>query len=355
MIDGGRTERSVRVLIVDDSATIRAILRSVISSDPRLAVAGEARDPYEARDLIKALSPDVLTLDIEMPRMNGLAFLERIMRLRPMPVVVISTRTRDNSAEAIRALALGAVECVDVSRLQVEPRVRQRLIETLVAAGGATVRAGGAGPAAPIGPPPQTPSYPWNGSIVVIGSSTGGVDALERVLAPFPADCPPTLIAQHMPPAFLDSFARRLDATLAPSVAIAGDGEPIRPGRIHLSGGGAWHLAVSRRGLPATRLIPAEETDLYVPTIDRLFHSAARLGGRAIGVLLTGMGRDGAAGLRAMRDAGSETIAQSSETCVIDGMPRAAREIGAVTRNVPVDRIGREILALCARETIHPS
>jgi len=341
----------VRVLIIDDSATIRNILRAVISSDPRLEVAGEARDPYEARDLIKALDPDVVTLDIEMPRMNGLAFLERLMRLRPMPAVVISSRTRDNSADAIRALSLGAVDCVDVSRFQVEPEVRRRLLETLVAAGGATMQVP-ADPAARPGPGTQT--HAWNGSVVFIGSSTGGVDALERVLAPFPSDCPPTLIAQHMPAPFLESFARRLDAGLAPEVAIASDREPLRPGRIRLAGGGQHHLAVSPGTPPSTRLVPSEPGDVYVPTIDRLFHSATTLRKRAVGVVLTGMGRDGAEGLLAMRQAGARTLAQAGETCVIDGMPRAAREIGASAKNVPLDRLGGEILALCRRESVLP-
>ncbi len=354
--DGSRATRNrARVLIVDDSATIRSILRAVISADPRLEVAGEARDAYEARGLIKALDPDLVTLDIEMPRMNGLAFLERLMRLRPMPVVVISTRTRDNSADAIRALSLGAVDCVDVSRLQVEFGVRRRLVETLVAAGGATVQASGTVSEQPgAGGGGAAPAFDWNGAAVFIGSSTGGVDALERVLAPFPADCPPTLIAQHMPAAFLQSFARRLDATLAPAVAIAGDRDPLRAGRIHLAGGGGHHLTVVS-GPPSTRLLPAGPGDIHVPTIDLLLHSAAALRGRAVGVILTGMGRDGAEGLLAMRQAGAQTLAQSGETCVIDGMPRAARDLGAVTRNVPLDRLGAEILSLCRSERVLPT
>ncbi len=340
----------VRVLIVDDSPTIRAILRSVISADPRLAVAGEARDPYEARDLIKALAPDVLTLDIEMPRMDGLAFLDRLRRLRPMPVVVISSRARDRSAEAVRAMALGAVDCVDVSRFQQDPDVRRRLIDTLVLAGGANVQ-----PQRPV--PPEMPAcgqggtpYPWNGAIVFIGSSTGGVDALERVLARFPIGCPPTVVAQHMPPAFLESFARRLDASLSPQVAVALDGERLRPGRILLAGGGTHHLTVARGAPPMTRLVPARTGDVYVPTIDKLFNSATTLRGRAVGCILTGMGRDGAEGLLAMRQAGAATLAQSPETCVIDGMPRAAREIGAAGQVMPLDRIGARLLDLCRKE-----
>ncbi len=343
----------IRVLIVDDSATIRRLLRATIATDLRLEVVGEASDPYEARELIKALDPDVLTLDVEMPRMNGLDFLEKLMRLRPMPVVVVSTRTRDKTAEALRALALGAVDSVDVSRLQVEVGVRRKLLATLLAAGTASVHHIGAarGASASTGP---APGFAWNGLAVMIGSSTGGVDALERVLAAFPGDCPPTLIAQHMPAPFLESFARRLDGILAPSVVIAQGGEELRPGRVLLSGGGTHHLVIAG-GQPVTGLVPSETDDLYVPSVDRLFHSAAALGRRAVGVILTGMGRDGADGLLAMRDAGARTLAQSAETCVIDGMPRAAREGGAVERSVPLDALGSEILKLCSNmEAITP-
>lgn len=343
-----------RVLIVDDSATIRGLLRATIATEPRLEVVGEARDPYEARELIKALDPDVITLDVEMPRMNGLDFLERLMRLRPTPVVVVSSRTQDKSAEAIRALSLGAVDCIDVSRLQVEVEVRRRLLAMLLAAGAAQV--GGTGAARDQGPrPPAASGSDWNGMTVFIGSSTGGVDALERVIADFPADCPPTLIAQHMPPAFLESFAKRLDSLFRPSVSIAGDGEDLRRGRVLLAGGGAHHLTVSRHAPHRTTLLPVEEGDLYVPAVDRLFHSAVPLGRRAVGVILTGMGRDGAEGLAAMRQAGARTLGQSGETCVIDGMPRAARDAGAVERVVPLDRIGTEILATCSKtEAVTP-
>ncbi len=348
MMAPGQAAGVARVLIVDDSAAIRGLLRATIATDRRLEVVGEARDPYEARGLIRALDPDVITLDVEMPRMNGLDFLERLMRHRPTPVVVVSTRTRDRSVEAVRALALGAVDCVDVSRLQVEVEVRRRLLATLVAAGTASVQGTGAGRAGQGAPPSATRPFDWNGMTVFIGSSTGGVDALERVIARFPADCPPTLIAQHMPAPFLDSFARRLDSLFAPTVTIAQDGDTPRRGHVLLAGGGTQHLTVSRHAPHRIILVPAEEGDLYVPTVDRLFRSAVPLGSRAVGVILTGMGRDGAEGLLAMREAGARTIGQSGATCVIDGMPRAAREAGAVERDVPLELIGAEILKLCS-------
>jgi two-component system chemotaxis response regulator CheB len=346
MMPQGRTAGVSRVLIVDDNATIRGLLRATIATDRRLEVVGEARDPYEAREFIRSLDPDVITLDVEMPRMNGLDFLERLMRYRPTPVVVVSTRTRDKSAEAVRALSLGAVDCVDVSRLQVEVEVRRRLLSTLVTAGAAAVRGTGAG-RADTGEQHPAPGFAWNGATVFIGSSTDGVDALERIIARFPADCPPTLIAQHMPAPFLDSFARRLDALFAPTVSIARDGDTPRQGHVLLAGGGAHHLAVARHPPHRVTLQPAEDGDLYIPLVDRLFRSAAALGTRAVGVILTGMGRDGTDGLLAMREAGGRTIGQSGESCVIDGMPRAAREAGAVGRVVPLEQIGTEILRLC--------
>jgi two-component system chemotaxis response regulator CheB len=354
MMPHGQTAGASRVLIVDDSATIRGLLRATIATDRRLAVVGEACDPYEARELIKTLDPDVITLDVEMPRMNGLDFLERLMRHRPTPVVVVSTRTRDKSAEAVRALSLGAVDCVDVSRLQVEVDVRRRLLASLVAAGTASVQGTGAGRLDAVGRA-APPSFDWNGMFAFIGSSTGGVDALERVIARFPTDCPPTLIAQHMPAPFLESFARRLDAFFAPTVSIARDGETPRQGHVILAGGGTHHLTVSRHAPHRVALAPAEEGDLYIPMVDRLFLSAAPLGTRAVGVILTGMGRDGAEGLLAMREAGARTIGQSGATCVIDGMPRAAREAGAVEQDLPLEQIGDEILRLCSKtEALSP-
>lgn len=342
------TKSPIRVLIVDDSATIRGLLRATIRQDPRLAVAGEACDPYEAREKIKELRPDVLTLDVEMPRMNGLDFLERLMRLRPMPVVMVSTRTRDNSAAAIRALSLGAVDCVEVTHFQGRPDIRKRLADLLVAAGRARIhaRAGPASMAAPLGV--AGGDFRWNGNIVLIGSSTGGVDAIERVLASFPAQCPPTLIAQHMPASFLESFARRLDGILAARVRVAEDGTDLVPGLVLLAGGGADHLGLAAGTPPRAALWRTCADDVHVPSVDHLFTSAVPLARRIVAVVLTGMGRDGSAGLMALRHAGAQTIAQSAETCVIDGMPRAAREAGAVGESVPLDRIGDHILRLCS-------
>ncbi len=332
-----------RVLIVDDSRTIRALLRVTIGQDPRLEVVGEAGDPYEARELIKTLAPDVITLDVEMPRMNGLVFLEHLMRLRPMPVVMVSTRTRERSEDAVRALSAGAVDCVDVARLHGDEAQRLRLVDALFCAASASVRAKPAAVAAPESVP--FAPFGWNGRTVLIGSSTGGVDALERVLHQFPADCPPTLIAQHMPEAFLRSFARRLNEHVRPGVRVAEDGDRVVQGTVLLAPGGSRHLALSRTDPDRVQLLPSQQSDAYVPSVDILFDSALPHAQKMLAVMLTGMGRDGSAPMRQLRDLGARTLAQDGDSCVVDGMPRAAREAGAVERSVPLDRLGDAILA----------
>ncbi len=336
-----------RVVIVDDSRTIRALLRATINADPRLVVAGEAADPFEARELIKQVSPDVITLDVEMPKMNGLDFLERLMRLRPMPVVMVSNRTKERSADAIRALAIGAVDCVDVAGLQADDNQRLRLTEALFCAASAIVRTRLV--------PPQNGAtqaaggidFRWNGRIVLIGSSTGGVEAIDRVLSRYPENCPPTLIAQHMPAAFLRSFATRLNETIPAHVRLAQAGDEIRQGEVLIAPGGDHHIALSGRNADRVSLVPATGDELYVPTIDRLFASAIPAAPRVLAAVLTGMGRDGSRDLEALRDGGAVILAQSGETCVVDGMPRAARATGAVHKSVALETLGDEILAAC--------
>lgn len=341
--------RQRKVLIVDDSRTIRALLRVTLETDPRLTVVGEAADPFEAREKIKALSPDVITLDVEMPRMSGLEFLEKLMRLRPMPVVMVSTRTKEKSEVAVRALAMGAVDCVDVARVQADPEQRRRLVETLVVAASARVRARGGGvPPLPADRGPREEVYRWNGRVVLIGSSTGGVDAIERVLGAFPADGPPVIIAQHMPAPFLKSFASRLNEQLDPEVRLARDGDTVDRGRVLIAPGGDAHLQFARGARMQMRLAPADGPELYVPSVDRLFNSATGHAPTVVSVVLTGMGRDGADGMAALRESGARTLAQSGETCVVDGMPRAARDAGAVMRSVPIDDLGAAILEECS-------
>jgi two-component system chemotaxis response regulator CheB len=339
-------DRPRRVVVVDDSRTVRALIRAALSEDPRLVVVGEAGDPYEARDVIKAVNPDVITLDVEMPRMNGLEFLEKLMRLRPMPVVMVSNRTKEHSADAIHALSIGAVDCADVARLTADPTQRRRLAVTVHNASLASVRTRLPGAAPRSTSSPGAP-YGWNGRIVLIGSSTGGVDALEHVLAGFPGDGPPVLIAQHMPEAFLTSFARRLDSLVEPRVAVAAAGDRVERGAVLLAPGGTRHLELAGRTAPRVETPETDGHDLYVPSVERLFRSAVPLAERLVPVMLTGMGRDGARAMAELRHAGAHTVVQSGETCVVDGMPRAAREAGAAEAVVPLSDIAEVVLAHC--------
>lgn len=333
-----------RVGIIDDSRTIRALLRATLEADPRLTVVGEAGDPYEARAMIKSVNPDVVTLDVEMPRMNGLVFLEHLMRLRPMPVVMVSTRTRERSEDAVRALSLGAVDCVDAARLQADPNSRQRMTDALYLAASAKVHARSATP-----PPAAAPAddpYRWNGRVVLIGSSTGGVDALERVLSHYPSDGPPTIVAQHMPAAFLQSFASRLETLVAPHVQLAEPGIPLAPGTILIAPGGDQHVTLASDAARGVVLRPDDGSHLYVPSVDFLFSSAVSQAPRCLAVVLTGMGRDGADGMQQLHAAGSLCLVQDGATAVVDGMPKAVRDTKAYDEVVALDAIGPAILRL---------
>ncbi len=286
----------VRVLIVDDSPTIRRLIRARIDADPRLVAVGEAFDPFDAREKIKALNPDELTLDVEMPRMDGIAFLEKLMRLRPMPVVMVSTLTHRGSAAALEALSLGAVDCVGKGSGADLASSFDTLADTLVMAASARPRVGAHMPATTV-----TKGYRWSGRYVLIGSSTGGVDAIETLLAGYPPLCPPTLITQHMPAGFLASFATRLAQKFAPHIALAHDGAPLEPGHVYLAPGGAHHLALDAGPIPRCRLIAGDTVNGHRPSVDVLFDSAQAMAERSLCVLLTGMGRDGAAAMARMR------------------------------------------------------
>lgn len=333
-----------RVLIVDDSSTIRQLIRNRLAGDRRLMVVGEASDPYEAREQIKLLRPDVLTLDVEMPRMNGLEFLEKLMRLRPLPVVMISTETQRGSTAALEALSLGAVECVGKPNADRLPETFLNLADLLVAAADANIR----DPRSRVASKPAT-GFRWNGRYVLIGSSTGGVDALETLLSGYPENCPPTLITQHMPESFLASFAKRLSARIAPSMALAQPDAPLLQGHVYLAPGGDFHLGVTAGETPRCRLIEAEKRNGHRPSVDVLFESAQPIAPRVVSVLLTGMGRDGAEGMGRLRAAGAHCLAQDQATSVVFGMPRAALESGAAERAVPLGRMSEEILKLCGR------
>jgi two-component system chemotaxis response regulator CheB len=340
----------IRVLVVDDSATMRSLLSVALRRDPHIEVVGHAADALEARDKIKALNPDVVTLDVEMPNMNGLDFLDKIMRLRPMPVVMVSSLTGRDAAATLTALELGAVDCISKAAFSDE-RAFATLVATVKAAARARIRPR-PGAAAPL-PAPAAAGYAPGGQIVAIGSSTGGVEALINVLSQFPANCPPTVITQHMPAVFTRSFAERLNRLCRPQVAEAVDGAPLSPGHVYLAPGGATHLEVAGGTALRCRLRATDPVNGHRPSVDVLFASLAKAAGAAaVGVILTGMGRDGAAGLLALRQAGAATLGQDEATSLVYGMPRAAFELGAVDKQLPLDRIGAAILA---HTRLHPT
>lgn len=338
-----------RVLVVDDSATMRGLISAVLKSDPEVEVVGQAADAMEARAAIKQLDPDVVTLDIEMPNMNGLEFLDKIMRLRPMPVIMVSTLTHRGAEASLAALEIGAFDCVGKPSPG-DARPFADLAEKVKAAARSQRRSAISQPAAALARPPITAAeYRGGRKIVAIGSSTGGVEALITVLQKFPVNCPPTVITQHMPPTFTKSFAERLNRLCAPAVQEAEDGARLEIGRIYIAPGGDRHLQVVNHMAPSCRLLDREPVNGHRPSVDVLFDSVAELAGRnAVGVILTGMGRDGAAGLLKMRHAGARTIGQNEKTCVVYGMPRVAWELGAVEQQFPLNSIGEEILKLTA-------
>ncbi|NTF40882.1 chemotaxis response regulator protein-glutamate methylesterase [Rhizobium sp. AC27/96] len=337
---------AARVLVVDDSPTMRGLITAVLRSDPEVDVIGQAGDALEARAAIKALNPDVVTLDIEMPNMNGLEFLEKIMTLRPMPVIMVSTMTHRGADATLAALEIGAFDCVGKPSPG-EPHPFGDLAEKVKAA--ARSQRQFVKPAAQRVPPPAVADFRVGRKIVAIGSSTGGVEALITVLQKFPANCPPTVITQHMPPSFTRSFAERLNRLCAPVVEEATDGARLAIGKIYLAPGGDRHLRVVNPSAPQCRLADGGPVNGHRPSVDVLFDSVAELAGRnAVGVILTGMGRDGAAGLLKMRHAGARTIGQNEKTCVVYGMPRVAHELGAVEQQFPLNAIGEEILKITA-------
>lgn len=336
-----------RVLVVDDSPTMRGLITAVLSQDPDVSVIGQAGDAMEARAAIKQLNPDVVTLDIEMPNMNGLEFLEKIMKLRPMPVIMVSTMTHRGAEATLAALEIGAFDCVAKPQPG-EPRPFGELADKVKAAARSQLRQHPVVQAQPV-QPAAVSDFRVGRKIVAIGSSTGGVEALITVLQKFPRNCPPTVITQHMPPTFTKSFAERLNRLCAPVVEEATDGARLEIGKIYLAPGGERHLQVSNVNAPCCRLVERGPVNGHRPSVDVLFDSVAELAGRnAVGVILTGMGRDGASGLLKMRHAGARTIGQNEKTCVVYGMPRVAHELGAVEHQLPLTSIGEEILKFTA-------
>lgn len=346
-----------RVLIIDDSALMRAMLSEMINAAPDLEVVGAAPDAPTAREMIKALNPDVLTLDFHMPKMDGIEFLDRLMRLRPMPVVMVSAFTEAGSETTLRALELGAVDFIGKPRADGRPMddYAEELADKIRAARGARLRrhAAAAAPAnspVPAAQPASTATMAGraaaSGRIIFVGASTGGTEAIKEFLLGIPADCPPILIVQHMPESFTASFAKRLDGLCAPQVIEAQGNEKVEPGKVFIAPGHS-HLSI-RRGANGyvTELQATAPVNRHRPSVDVLFDSAAALVGRqAIGVILTGMGKDGAQGLLRMRQAGAQTFGQDEASCVVYGMPREAFIIGAVNEQCPLGDMARRVLA----------
>jgi len=354
--------RRIRVLIVDDSAIVRKILTDALSGEPDLEVVGSAPDPYVARDKILALHPDVLTLDIEMPRMDGLTFLKKLMHFHPMPAVVISSLAQPSCRAAVQALALGAVEVLakpggpySVGEL------RNTLATKIRAAAAARLRRRGSLPAqspgaAPPPPPAKARLALPPDAVIAIGASTGGTEAIASLLTQLPESSPGVVITQHIPPQFSRAFANRLNEICALRVKEAEDGDKLQPG-VALVAPGDFHMLLRKSGGRYFVNVKTGPRVCYQrPSVDVLFISVAEVAGnQSIGVLLTGMGADGAQGLLRMRQAGARTIAQDEATCVVYGMPREAAELGAAEQIVPLPNIPDAIMASRLNATEPPS
>jgi two-component system chemotaxis response regulator CheB len=338
---------TVRVLIVDDSAMVRTILTNELSKAEGIMVVGTAPDPYVARDMVVRLRPDVLTLDIEMPRMDGITFLRKLMHYSPVPTVIVSSLTPAGSELALEALDAGAVDVVAKPGAAYSVgEMTDELAEKIRAAALIPAEQLRAGPQRPLA---RLSLARTTERVVAIGASTGGTQALQRILSALPANAPGIVITQHMPEHFTTAFAHRLDEVCAISVAEARDGDRIGPGRAFIAPGNR-HLLVLRRG--ASYYVQVKDgppVRHHRPSVDVLFMSMARHAGRnGVGVLLTGMGRDGAEGLKAMRDAGAATIAQDEATSVVWGMPKEAIALGAAEEVVPLDTIPSRLLMRAA-------
>ena len=343
-----------RVLVVDDSALVRGLLAEIINRQPDMACVGAASDPLVAREMIRKLNPDVITLDVEMPRMDGIDFLGKLMRLRPMPVVMVSTLTEHGASVTLRALELGAVDFVAKPKLGVADGLR-RLAEDITdklrcAARARVRRLPGASASATTSALPSLQELGvvgplGNERLIFIGASTGGTEATRELLVQLPADAPAVLVTQHMPPGFTRSYAARLDSQCRIRVKEAEDGERLLLGHAYVAPGGL-HLSVARSGSHyLARVRDGDPVNRHKPSVEILFDSAARIvGPHALGVMLTGMGNDGARAMKAMRDAGSWNICQDEASCVVFGMPREAISHGAAHEVLPLSRIAPALL-----------
>lgn len=354
-----RRARPIKVLIVDDSALVRGLLTRILGADREIEVVGSAADAYVARDKIKALEPDVLTLDIEMPRMDGLQFLRNLMRLRPMPVVMCSSMTEHGADATLTALALGAIDFVPKPKLDLVSGLEayaEELIGKVKTAAAARVQPIGSVPAAAREPGAGVAARFYSSArIIAIGASTGGTEAIRQVLMRLPVSSPAVVVGQHIPRAFSAQFARRLDAACALHVREAEDGVLIQPGHVYIAPGDRHLKVVSDGGRHRCAVTTEPPCNHHRPSIDVLFGSVAHsVGVNAIGVILTGMGADGANGLKQMRDQGAYTIAQDERSSVVWGMPGAAVALGAVQRIAPLEDIAAALAAGGAGDDAQP-
>ena len=341
-----------RVVVVDDSALVRSLLSEIINREADMECVGAAADPLVAREMIRDLNPDVITLDVEMPRMDGIDFLSKLMRLRPMPVLMVSTLTERGAEVTLRALELGAIDFVAKPKIGVADGLRQLaqdITEKIRIAARAQVKRA---PTPAAGAAPAKTSAPFASlgrlsteKIVFIGASTGGTEATKDVLMNLPHDAPAVMITQHMPPGFTKSYAARLDGLCRISVAEAVDGERVLPGHAYLAPGG-FHLSVERSGANyVARVRDGEPVNRHKPSVEVLFKSAAQVvGPNALATMLTGMGADGATAMKEMRDAGSYNLVQDEASCVVFGMPREAIAAGAAHEVLPLGQIASRLL-----------
>lgn len=349
--------KKIRVLTVDDSALMRQVLAMLLAKDPEIEVIGSAPDPYIAREKIKALNPDVLTLDVEMPKMDGITFLEKLMRGHPMPVVMVSSLTEVGCETTMRALELGAVDFITKPKIDLREgmeEVAQDLIVKVKTAAVANVTRRVAGEKRPAGYAAGAASRSADSqamikttdTIIAIGASTGGTEAVKQVLEMLPPHTPPVLITQHMPERFTKTWANRMNSLCRISVKEAEDGDSVLPGHA-LVAPGNFHMTLVRSGARYTvRINQDTPVNRHRPSVDVMFASVARYAGaNAVGVILTGMGGDGAREMLTMKQAGAFTIAQDEATCVVFGMPKEAIKAGAVDKVLPLDDIAGAILA----------
>jgi two-component system chemotaxis response regulator CheB len=344
-----------RVLIVDDSITMRAFFNSLLERNKQIDVVGTAANADEARKLIAERNPNVITLDIEMPGMSGLEFLDEVMKKKPIPVIMLSSLTQKGAEASFAALERGAIDCIPKPTSANREEFAEKLCTLVLAAANGSSRAGQHAKDELVqggSPPPVAPvmAFDWNGKVVTMSASTGGVDALLQLLPVFPADCPPMVINLQLGPELVAPLLRRLQTRCRASVIAAEDGRGLEPGLIQIAADPETHAVIDRWPDPVLRLIYSKPVNGARPSASLLFATAARTAGaNAVGVMLTGIGTDGAAGLKALHATGARTISQNSLSCLVDQAPAAARAAGAVDLDLPLDQIAAAVLDSCRR------